>query len=46
MDDLLWLVLALEGRGDDLVAGRPHAVELQLAQRAGGTPLARRVQDP
>ena len=30
-DDLLRLVLALDRRGDDLVVGRPHPVELQLA---------------
>lgn len=30
-DDLLWLVLSLDRCGDDLVVGRPHAVELQLA---------------
>lgn len=30
-DDPLWLVLALDRRGDDLVVGCPHAVELQLA---------------
>lgn len=30
-NDLLRLVLALDRSGDDLVVGRPHAVELQLA---------------
>ncbi len=30
-NDLLRLVLALDRCGDDLVVGRPHAVELQLA---------------
>jgi hypothetical protein len=30
-DDPLWLVLALHGRGDDLVVGRLHAKELQPA---------------
>lgn len=29
-DDLLRLVLSFDRRGDDLVVGRPHAVELQL----------------
>jgi hypothetical protein len=32
-DDLLRLVLAFEGRADDLVIGPFHAVELQLAHR-------------
>ena len=32
-DDLLWLVLTLEGCSNDLVIGRPHAVELQLSHR-------------
>lgn len=32
-DDLLRLVLALDRGGDDLVVGRLHAVELQLAHR-------------
>ena len=39
-DDPLRLVLALHRRGDDLVIGRLHPVELQLARRAGGTPSA------
>ena len=39
-DDLLRLVLTLHRRGDDLIVGGLHAVELQLARRAGGTPLA------
>ncbi len=30
-DDLLRFVLALQRRADDLIIGRPHAVELQLA---------------
>lgn len=30
-NDLLWLVLSLDRRGDDLVVGCPHAVKLQLA---------------
>ena len=32
-DDLLRLVLAFEGRADDLVVRGPHAVELQLSHR-------------
>ena len=36
-NDLLRLVLALDGGGDDLVEGRLHAVELQLAH--GGEDL-------
>jgi hypothetical protein len=32
-DDLMRLVLALHRGGDDLVIGRLHAVELQLAHR-------------
>jgi hypothetical protein len=38
--DLLRFVLTLHCRGDDLIVGGLHAVELQLAHRAGGTPLA------
>jgi len=48
-DHPLRVVLSLHGGGEDLVIGRLHAVardarlwrdELQLARRAGGTPLA------
>ena len=39
-DDLLRFMLPLHRRGDDLIVGGLHAVELQLARRAGGTPKA------
>ncbi len=36
-DDLLGLMLAFYGSGQDLVIGGPHSVEPQFPRRAGGT---------